>query len=113
MAKRKTIRELERTITDLRLDIGELTCTNEQLRWDLQQAEKRVQAADASTEKLRELGAAHQRVLLGDRDVLTRALEVCTRRLASPAADRDPVRAGWRALQAESSPINQKAESHG
>jgi len=39
-------------------------------------------------------------VLLGDRDALTRALEVCARRLASPIADKDPSRGGWRAVSA-------------
>lgn len=51
---------------------------------------------------------AHILVLLGDRDALTRTLEVCTRRLASPTADRDPYRAGWRGVNQE--PLNMKAE---
>lgn len=41
-------------------------------------------------------GKAREVVLLGDRDALTRALEVCTRRLASPTAEMDPSRGGWR-----------------
>lgn len=52
---------------------------------------------------------AHQSVLLGDRDALTRALGVCTRRLTEPHADKDPSRAGWRAQQAQESPMNDKA----
>jgi chromosome segregation ATPase len=39
---------------------------------------------------------AHVLVLQGDRDALTRTLEVCTRRLSSPTADKDPSRGGWR-----------------
>jgi chromosome segregation ATPase len=36
-------------------------------------------------------------VLQSDRDRLTATIEVLSRRLASPAADEDPTRAGWRA----------------
>ena len=39
---------------------------------------------------------AHTIVLQGDRDALTRVVEVLSRRLASPAADHDPSRGGWR-----------------
>ena len=38
----------------------------------------------------------HAVVLQGDRDVLTRATEVLSRRLVSPMADHDPARGGWR-----------------
>lgn len=41
-------------------------------------------------------GVSQLAVLQSDRDRLTAALEVCTRRLASPAADQDATRAGWR-----------------
>jgi chromosome segregation ATPase len=36
-------------------------------------------------------------VLQSDRDRLTATVETLSRRLASPAADEDPTRAGWRA----------------
>ena len=59
----------------------------------LARTEERQKSIDASYE-------AHIAVLQGDRDALTRTIEVLSRRLASPQADRDPVRAGWRAQQA-------------
>lgn len=39
----------------------------------------------------------HNLVLQSDRDRLVAALEVLTRRFASPTAETDPTRAGWRA----------------
>lgn len=44
-----------------------------------------------------EKSGVHVVVLLSDRDRLTAALEVLTRRFASPHAEQDPSRAGWRA----------------
>jgi len=40
---------------------------------------------------------AHIQVLLSDRDRLTAAIEILSRRLASPTADKHAHRAGWRA----------------
>lgn len=51
----------------------------------------------------------HIAVLAGDRDVLTRALEVCSRRLSSPAADQDPTRAGWRTNSPMAMGVGEKA----
>lgn len=51
----------------------------------------------AHCEQQREKDRAQIGVLQSDRDRLTAALEVVTRRLASPAAETVPSRAGWRA----------------
>jgi len=60
----------------------------------------RLHRAEETNTLLIQQATEHATVLQGDRDALTRALEVCTRRLASPMADRDPRRAGWRAANA-------------
>jgi len=75
-----------------------------QLQKDLIAAEQRLRTVlddkiNEADRHTRELTAAydHTTVLQSDRDRLTVALEVCARRLASPAADRDVRRGGWRA----------------
>jgi len=84
----------------LRAQAGQIA----QLQKDLIAAEQRLRTAlddklDETASYRRELDAAHDHltVLKSDRDRLTVALEVCTRRLASPGADRDLTRGGWRA----------------
>ena len=49
---------------------------------------------------------AHNLVLQSDRDRLTATIEALSRRLASPTAERDASRAGWRAAN-RLSPIEQ------
>jgi len=82
------------------------------LRMDLTESLRHELARN--TERTKDLIAQHEQhamVLLGDRDALTRTIEVLSRRLASPAADRDPYRAGWRGanMAINEQPLNQKA----
>jgi hypothetical protein len=46
----------------------------------------------------RETAGLHDHILVlqGDRDRLTATIEILSRRLASPYADKDPIRGGWR-----------------
>ena len=88
----KTIKP--RSITQDQADtIGSQLDTIRMLEKQLMEA----QLARESAERRVKEQAAHIVVLQGDRDALTRTIEVLSRRLASPLADRDPVRAGWRA----------------
>lgn len=59
----------------------------------------RRDAERAADSRVLEIDQLRAHVLLqGDRDALTRTIEVLARRLASPAADKDPSRGGWRSL---------------
>lgn len=55
----------------------------------------------------------HAIVLQGDRDRLTATIEVLSRRLASPYADKDRIRGGWRGANQAMEPINLKSEARG
>lgn len=80
----------------------QLEADNLQLRTDLQnERNAKWQALSdrdkrPSPDQLDEV-RAQLLVVQSDRDRLTAALETCTRRLASPTAEKDATRAGWRA----------------
>ena len=63
-------------------------------------AERRVDAWKAMAEQWEKSFQDRLMVLQSDRDRLTATVEILARRLASPSADHDPARAGWRAANA-------------
>jgi chromosome segregation ATPase len=92
MQRQLATKALQASIATLRTQLAEVTSTTTRLHNDLA-------AAVGTTNRLAEdLKRANDHILVlqGDRDRLTTALEVCTRRLASPYADKDPSRGGWR-----------------
>lgn len=91
-------------MTDARLTKTQLIAQLTATRGALQQVEDRREDERQERQRLetelrtqQDLFRAREAVLLSDRDALTRALEIQSRRLASPAADRDVFRAGFRA----------------
>lgn len=97
--KRLTIAELGKSAVALQQKHDALARENEMLR---RQVESTAQRLNEEIE--------YTQVLQGDRDRLTAALELCTRRLASPYAERQLARAGWRgANTVGATPINEKA----
>lgn len=113
MAESRIVRTLRRQLKDAfanrQHQVREIEVSRDGFR-DAAQAAREALARAQEQEKSNSLGyEAHIAVLQGDRDALTRTIEVLSRRLASPQADRDPVRAGWRAQQAMQSPLNEKA----
>lgn len=104
MAESRIVRTLRRQIKDayahLKHQVREVEVSRDSFRDAAQIAREAL--ARAQERRLSE-GASyesHIAVLQGDRDALTRTIEVLSRRLASPGADKDPARAGWRAAQA-------------
>jgi predicted RNase H-like nuclease (RuvC/YqgF family) len=110
-------------VGSLKRHIAGLTEMNEQYRRTAARLQEQVTEMKRDYEEerarfTRELSSLsdHAIVLQGDRDRLTATIEVLSRRLASPYADRDAIRGGWRGANALHAldPINQyKAESRG
>jgi hypothetical protein len=97
---REQVRELQRDHRDLQTEHDrrgrEITTLTDQLT----QASRQVADRDLDIRRLEtEIGRCHDHLLVlqSDRDRLTCALEVACRRLASPTADQDYTRGGWRA----------------
>jgi hypothetical protein len=100
--ERRTKAQLVLMLVQAESDLGACRRQNDELLRDYH-AER-----DRFDQQRREL-IAHKDVLLGDRDRLTATVEVLSRRLASPYADKDPVRGGWRGAQQATDPHNLKA----
>jgi multidrug resistance efflux pump len=101
MADRRTLNKLDRTIAKL-----EAAITAAKTRHEETHASYRQQLEDKNEQHGKEMEIEYQRrqaleaqivVLQSDRDRLTATVEILSRRLASPAADRDVTRGGWRA----------------
>jgi hypothetical protein len=89
-------KDRERALQQLRDDNARLEVKlieKQQENWDLLNQHK------VHVRRLAEFDAvaAHNQVLQSDRDRLTATIESLARRLASPTAERDASRAGWRA----------------
>lgn len=63
---------------------------------DLQDRLENALSALRLAERQQEQKEAHNLVLQSDRDRLTATIEALSRRLASPSAETDATRAGWR-----------------
>ena len=112
MGRRYTTAQLSAQIKELQDRLRDLREQLNQTISERDTVEQKLAVATRANAFLQQRHNEHAAVLQGDRDVLTRALEVCTRRLASPIADKDPVRAGWRAANVlQTSALNEKAES--
>lgn len=90
MTGRERGKQAQAQLAEIQRRNGELILERDQAR-----AEHAAYTQQADAERANLLNQID--VLRSDRDRLTVALEVCTRRLASPGADSDPSRAGWRA----------------
>lgn len=103
-SKRTRRRRITTGVRDLTNQLREAETKIATLADDLQAARLARRAADDQNKQDIERQGAHIGVLQGDRDALTRTIEVLSRRLASPGADKDPARAGWRAMQVPRGP---------
>lgn len=91
----------------------------ETVKKEVEALRSRVYGLESETRILRETAQqgthelqqarAHIQVLASDRDRLTATVEILSRRLASPAADSDPSRAGWRSTNATTAAAQGKA----
>lgn len=75
------------------------------LRTQVERLNEALERSEDVRRHAQEMDSAQISVLLGDRDRLTATVEILARRLASPSADRDATRAGWRANSAPVTPI--------
>ena len=99
------------TVRALRQAVIVVESTVIQLRGRIRDLEAQYARECESNKYLLTQHEQHAMVLQGDRDALTRTIEVLSRRLASPAADRNPYRAGWRGanMAINEQPLNEKA----
>ena len=97
--------DVKATYEKATLEIERLETALKQAQWERDRTVEVQRLSEerhkAELDQMQKDTLAHTAVILGDRDALTRALEVCTRRLASPQADKDFSRAGWRAQRTE------------
>lgn len=106
---RRTKREVK-LIADcdrLAVDLGSSRSAMHAAQADSEQKARQISLLEAVVRNLE----ARNLVLQSDRDRLTAALESCTRRLASPEAELDRTRAGWRASR-DQAPIEQTRQTH-
>lgn len=96
MRDRETKSDLRRIIATLR---AELASTGEErlaARREVGEVKREIETLTETYRKMTAERDAQIKVLQSDRDRLTTAVEVLSRRIVSPAAERDVTRAGWR-----------------